>query len=391
NDTLGHGVGDALIKACGDRLMAVVRKDDTVARFGGDEFVLLAENLSNASDAAVVAEKVLACCAEPFVIGERELHISASIGVGMYPEDGTDAETLLKNADTAMYRAKDKGRGAYEFYAAQMNAQGSERLMLESGLRRAMERGELELHYQPKMDLATQRIAGVEALMRWRHPVLGLVSPAQFIPIAEETGLIVPMGKWALLTACGDARDWQERGLPAVQMSVNLSPRQLSSTSLIDDIDEVLNATGLSPALLELEITETAVMKNPEQAAILLQQIRDMGVGLAIDDFGTGYSSLSYLRRFPLTTVKIDRSFVKDLSRDRDAEALTDGIVTLAHGLRMRVVAEGVETEEQLAYLRAHQCDEIQGYWLCKPMPAEDVCKFMARHLRNQFAAPAAA
>jgi diguanylate cyclase (GGDEF)-like protein len=260
NDSLGHGAGDAMIKACGERLSKVLREDDSVARFGGDEFVLVLENLSKASDAAIVAEKVLACCAEPFVIDERELHVSASIGVSIYPEDGTDGEALLKNADTAMYRAKDKGRGNYQFYAAQMNAQGTERLMLESGLRRAAERGELELHYQPKMSLATQGIVGVEALMRWRHPVLGMVSPAQFIPIAEETGLIESMGRWAIEQACADARDWQERGLPAVQMSVNLSPRQLNSRTLIADIASALKATGLEAGLLELEITEGAMM-----------------------------------------------------------------------------------------------------------------------------------
>ena len=391
NDTLGHGVGDALIKACADRLSSVLREDDAVARFGGDEFVLVVENLSKASDAAVIAEKVLACCAEPFVIDGRELHVTASIGVSVYPEDGADGEALLKNADTAMYRAKDKGRGGHEFYAAQMNAQGTERLMLESGLRRAMERNELEMHYQPKMDLRTQRIVGVEALMRWRHPVLGLVSPAQFIPIAEETGLIVHMGLWALRTACNEARDWQRRGLPPVQMSVNLSVRQFASPTLVEDIAQVINDTGTNPELLEMEITESVMMKNPESTAVLLQNIRRLGVGLAIDDFGTGYSSLSYLKRFPLTTVKIDRSFVNDLSHDQDAQALADGIVTLAHGLRMKVVAEGVETAEQLAYLRAHGCDEIQGYWLCKPVPAEDACAFMARHLRTQFAAPVAA
>ena len=391
NDTLGHGVGDALIKTCAERLIGVLRENDTVARFGGDEFVLIVEELSKAGDAIVVADKVLACCALPFAIDGRELHLSASIGVSVYPEDGADGETLLKNADTAMYRAKDKGRDCHEFYAEQMNAQGSERLMLETALRRAMERGELTLHYQPKMDLRTQRIVGVEALMRWRHPELGAISPAQFIPIAEETGLIVPMGLWALQTACADARDWQQRGLPAVQMSVNLSVRQLASPTLIADIADVLADSGLDPNLLELEITESVMMKNPETAAALLQQIRDLGVGLAIDDFGTGYSSLSYLRRFPLTTVKIDRSFVNDLSDDRAAQALTAGIVTLAHGLRMKVVAEGVETVEQRDYLRSHGCDEIQGYWLCKPVPAEDVCAFMARHLRTGFAAPIAA
>ncbi|HUG26082.1 bifunctional diguanylate cyclase/phosphodiesterase [Piscinibacter sp.] len=391
NDTLGHGAGDAMLQACAKRLTTVLRAEDAVARFGGDEFVLVLENLSKASDAAVVADKVLACCAEPFLIDGRELHVTASIGVSVYPDDGTDSETLLKNADTAMYRAKDKGRGGYQFYAAQMNAQGTERLMLECGLRHAVERGELALHYQPKMDLRTQRIVGVEALMRWRHPVLGMVSPAQFIPIAEETGLIVAMGKWALQTACAEAVGWQARGLPPVQMSVNLSPRQLNSPTLIGDIAQILASTRLDPALLELEITEGLMMQNPEHAAALFQQVRDMGVGLAIDDFGTGYSSLSYLKRFPLTTVKIDRSFVNDLPQDADAQALTTGIVTLAHGLRMKVVAEGVETAAQLDYLRANGCDEIQGYHLCRPVASEDVCKFMARHLRNAFDVPAAA
>jgi predicted signal transduction protein with EAL and GGDEF domain len=369
----------------------VLREDDTVARFGGDEFVLLVENLSNANDASVLAERALASCAAPFLVDGHELHVSASIGVSVYPEDGGDAETLLKNADTAMYRAKDKGPGIYQFYTAQMNAQSAERLMLESSLRRALERGELELHYQPKMNLQTEGIVGVEALMRWRHPELGMVSPAQFIPIAEETGLIEAMGRWALETACTDSRAWQKRGLPAIQMSVNLSPRQLGSPALITDIAAILDASGLEPSLLELEITEGAMMKNPEHAAMLFQQIRDMGVGLAIDDFGTGYSSLSYLRRFPLTTVKIDRSFVNDISQEAHGQALTDGIITLAHGLGMKVVAEGVETTAQLAHLRIRGCDEIQGYWLCKPVPADEVCKFMARHLRNQFVAPIAA
>lgn len=386
NDSLGHGIGDALIKACGERLSHALREDDTVARFGGDEFVLLLENLSNSSDAVVLAERALASCAKPFSIDGHELLVTASLGVSVYPEDGTDAETLLKNADTAMYRAKDRGTGTYQFYAPQMSAQGVERLRLEGALRHAMERGELVLHYQPKMNLRTQGIVGVEALMRWQHPELGMISPLQFIPIAEENGLIEAMGKWALERACADARAWQERGLPAVQMSVNLSPRQLGSLTLLADVGTILKDTGLDPSLLELEITESAMMKNPEHAVVLLQQIRDLGVGLAIDDFGTGYSSLSYLRRFPLTAVKIDRSFINDLSHNADAQALTDSIITLAHGLRMKVVAEGVETEAQIAHLRIRGCDEIQGYWLCKPMPAEEVCKFMARHLSKQFA-----
>ncbi|HKX44996.1 MAG TPA: EAL domain-containing protein [Burkholderiaceae bacterium] len=391
NDTLGHGVGDELIKAYGERLSAALREDDTVARFGGDEFVLLLENLSDAGDAALLVERVQDCCARPFVIDGHELHVSSSLGVSIFPEDGDDAETLLKNADTAMFLAKDTGPGGHRFYASQMNAQSSERLKLEAALRRALERGELEMHYQPKMNLGTQDIVGVEALMRWRHPELGMISPAKFIPIAEETGLIEAMGKWALERACSDLRAWQQRGLLPVQMSVNLSPRQLSSPTLIADIDAVLTRSGVDPSLLELEITEGAMMTNPEHAAVLLQQIRSLGVDLAIDDFGTGYSSLSYLRRFPLTAVKIDRSFINDLSHDADAQALTDGIITLAHGLRMKVVAEGVETPAQVAHLRIHGCDEIQGYWLCKPVPADELCRFLARHQSKQFAAPMAA
>jgi diguanylate cyclase (GGDEF)-like protein/PAS domain S-box-containing protein len=391
NDTLGHGVGDEMIKTCGERLTALLREDDVVARFGGDEFVLLLENLSSANDAAVLAEKVLACCAEPFVIEGRELHVSASVGVSIYPDNGGDVEALLKNADTAMYRAKERGRNTFRFYAAKMNAQSTERLILESALRHAVERGELEMHYQPKMNLQTRRIVGVEALMRWHHPVLGMIPPVQFIPIAEEIGLIVSMGRWALERACADARAWRNYGLPDVLMSVNLSPRQFESQTLVADIRGILEASGLEPALLELEITEGAVMENPEYAANLLRTIRDMGVGLAIDDFGTGYSSLSYLKLFPLSTVKIDRSFINDLSQDADARALIDGIITLAHGLRMKVVAEGVETEAQLDYLRIRGCDEVQGYWLCKPVPADEARNFMARHLRNQFAPSVAA
>ena len=385
NDTLGHGVGDEMIKICGQRLAALLRDTDVVARFGGDEFVLLMENLDSANDAAVVAERVLQRCAEPFVIGGRELHVSASVGVSIYPENGGDAEILLKNADTAMYRAKEKGRNTYRFYAAKMNAQSTEQLMLESALRHALDRGELEMHYQPKMNLRTQSIVGVEALMRWHHPVLGLIPPVQFIPIAEELGLIVSMGKWALGKACADALAWQKHGLPEVLMSVNLSPRQFESRTLITDIEAVLDASGLDPSLLELELTESAMMADPQNAVTLLQTIRDMGVGLAMDDFGTGYSSLSYLKHFPLSTVKIDRSFINDLSQDADARALIDGIITLAHGLRMKVVAEGVETEVQINYLHSRGCDEAQGYWLCRPMPADEARDFMARHLRNQF------
>jgi diguanylate cyclase (GGDEF)-like protein len=391
NDSLGHGVGDMMIRVCGERLRALLREDDSVARFGGDEFVLLLENLSSPSDAAVLAQKALACFEEPVLTEGHELHVSASIGVSVYPEDGSNAETLVKNADTAMYRAKDKGRGTYCFYTSQMNAQGAERLILECGLRRAVERGELELHYQPKMDLREQRIVGVEALMRWRHPSLGLVSPAQFIPIAEETGLIEPIGRWALERACTDAMAWVRDGLPALQMAVNLSPRQLGSRAIINDIRVILDGTGFPAERLELEITEGAMMKNPEHAVKMLEGIRAMGVGLAIDDFGTGYSSLSYLKRFPLSTVKIDRSFINDLSEDADAQALVDSIITLAHGLRMKVVAEGVETMVQLDHLRHRGCDEVQGYLLCKALPRDELFRFVLRHIGTPFASPIAA
>ena len=388
NDTLGHGVGDAMIKTCAERLKSRLRSEDLVARFGGDEFVLVLENLTSVGDATVVAQKVLASCTEPFVIEGHELHVGSSIGISVYPEDGADAETLLKNADLAMYRAKDSGRGTYRYYDPHMNAGSTERLMLEGALRRAVERGELEVHYQPKMALQDGRIVGMEALLRWRHPVLGMISPAQFIPIAEETGLIETMGKWALEQACAQARAWLDSGLPPVQMAVNLSPRQLDSFSLADTVADVLRSTGLPPSMLELEITESAMMKNTEHAIALMQKLRDMGVCLAIDDFGTGYSSLSYLRRFPLSTVKIDRSFVNDLSHSSDAQALVDGIIKLAHSLRMKVVAEGVETQAQLDYLAARGCDDIQGFWLCKPVAAEDASAFLTRPLRTQKFTP---
>jgi diguanylate cyclase (GGDEF)-like protein/PAS domain S-box-containing protein len=388
NDTLGHGIGDAMIKMCAERLKSRLRAGDMVARFGGDEFVLVLEDLSSVGDAAAVAQKMQACCAEPFIIEAHELHVGSSIGISVYPEDGTDTETLLKNADLAMYRAKDSGRGTYRFYDPRMYVGSSERLMLESALRRAVERHELALHYQPKMALSDGRIVGMEALLRWRHPTLGMISPAQFIPIAEETGLIEEMGKWALEEACVQTRAWQQQGLPPVQMAVNLSPRQLDNFTLVETVEAVLKRSGLPPSMLELEITESAMMKNTDHAITLMQKLRDMGVCLAMDDFGTGYSSLSYLTRFPLSTVKIDRSFINDLSHSNDAQALVDGIIKLAHSLRMKVVAEGVQTQDQLDYLTARHCDQIQGFWLCKPVPAEEAASFLARPLRTQQFAP---
>jgi len=390
NDSLGHSAGDVLLRACADRLRQGVRESDTVARFGGDEFVLVLEDLDSASDVITPLTHVLSQFSAPFEVNGRELPTTASIGISMFPEDGQDVETLLMNADAAMYRAKERGPGNHHFYSAQMIAQSQQRLALQSCLPRALERGELFLLYQPKLDLLSGRVTGVEALMRWRHPSLGLISPLQFIPIAEDTGLIVSFGHWALEVACRDARAWQDNGHP-IQVSVNLSARQLDRPQLAEEVAQVMAAARLDPGQLELEITESGVMRNPTQAAARLQELRDLGVSLAIDDFGTGYSSLSYLRTFPLSTLKIDRSFVKDLPADEDAAALTAGIIGLAHRLRMKVVAEGVETLEQLAYLRNNGCDEIQGYYLSKPITADEMARFLERDLRHLVTPVAAA
>lgn len=390
NDSLGHSAGDMLLRACADRLRDSVRESDTVARFGGDEFVVILEGLNSAADVVPPLTKILARFNAPFEINGRELTTTASIGVSMYPDDGQDVETLLMHADAAMYRAKEKGAGTYEFHSAQGSSQGQQRLLLESSLHRALEREELFLVYQPKLELATGRITGVEALMRWQHPTLGLVSPVQFIPIAEDTGLIESMGQWALEVACRDALRWQNEGHP-VQVSVNLSSRQLNRPRLVEEVAQILAQSGLEPAMLELEITESGVMRNPTRAAAQLRELRDLGVSLAIDDFGTGYSSLSYLQRFPLGTLKIDRSFIKDLPGDEDAAALTAGIIGLAQRLRMKVVAEGVETLEQLGFLRTNHCDQIQGYYLSKPITAGEMSRFLARDVRNLVSPVAAA
>ena len=389
NDSLGHSAGDVLLRACANRLREGVRLSDTVARFGGDEFVLVLEGLDNADDVIAPLAKVVSLFSRPFEVKGRELPTTASIGISLFPDDGQDVETLLMNADAAMYRAKGMGPGNHHFYSSQMSAQGQQQLALESCLPRALERDELFLVYQPKLDLTTGIVTGVEALMRWSHPTMGLVSPLQFIPIAEDIGLIDSMGHWALEVACRDARTWNDQGHP-IQVSVNLSARQLNRPLLAEEVAQVVARAGLLPAQLELEITESGVMHNPVQAALRLRELRDLGVSLAIDDFGTGYSSLSYLRNFPLSTLKIDRSFIKDLPIDEAAAALTAGIIALARSLRMKVVAEGVETREQLGYLRVNGCDEIQGYYLSKPITADEMSQFLERDLRN-FVTPSVA
>jgi len=371
NDTLGHEVGDTLLRDVSQRLLQNLRASDTVARLGGDEFVVLLEEVNAPVFIAGVARKLIDALTQGFALAGREYHISASIGVSTYPDDARSAAELLKNADIAMYRAKEQGRNTFEFYAAQHNVHSVERLGLESGLRRALERGELVLHYQPQVDLASGRVVGTEALVRWEHPKHGLLTPASFIDIAEETGLIVPIGQWVLHAACSTQRAWREAGLGRLRMSINLSPRQFMHEGLMSDIAAIVRLSGGDPALIELEITEGMVMQDPERAVTLLRDMRQIGVHVAIDDFGTGHSSLAYLKRFPVDNLKIDRSFIADIPADRGDAAITQAIIAMAHSLGLKVIAEGVETQEQFDFLAAQGCDEYQGYFFARPMSEE--------------------
>jgi diguanylate cyclase (GGDEF)-like protein len=372
NDTLGHDAGDHVLKEVAQRLLDCLRESDTAGRLGGDEFVVLIEELSQPLHVAGVSQKILAAVAKPFILDTQEFHITASVGISTYPDDSKDTQSLLKNADIAMYRAKEQGGSNFQFYSAQMNVHTVERMEMESDLRRAVERNELLLHYQPKVDIGSGRITGMEALVRWQQPGKALILPAQFIPLAEETGLIVPIGQWVLETACAQNKAWQEHGLPPLRISVNLSVRQFAHKNLVQDVARVLSETGIDPILLELEITESMVTHNPEQAVKLLVELKAMGIQLSIDDFGTGYSSLSYLKRFPIDSVKIDRSFIQDLPADSNDAAITRAIIAMAHSLKLKVIAEGVETEEQLRFLRDHDCDEMQGYYFSRPLPEDD-------------------
>ncbi|HEY5292469.1 MAG TPA: EAL domain-containing protein [Burkholderiales bacterium] len=371
NDTLGHEAGDRVLKEVAQRLLGCLREGDTVGRLGGDEFVVLIEELPEPLHVAAVAQKILAAVVKPFIVGAQEFNITASIGISTYPDDSEDMPGLLKNADISMYRAKEQGKNNYQFYSALMNVHTVERLALESGLRRALERKEFLLHYQPKVDIASGRITGMEALVRWQQRATELIPPGQFIALAEETGLIVPIGAWVLETACARNQLWREQGLPPLRMAVNLSARQFAHENLLQDVARALDETGLDPAALEFEITESMVMHDPERAVKLLSRLKDLGVYLSIDDFGTGYSSLSYLKRFPLDSVKIDSSFIRDIPGNADDAAITRAIIAMAHSLRLKVIAEGVETEEQLSFLREHGCDEMQGYHFSKPLPED--------------------
>ncbi len=371
NDTLGHEAGDALLREAAKRLQDCVRAGDTVARLGGDEFTVIMPNLGSARNAPAVAQRIIQSLCQPFHLEDRDAFVSASIGITSYPDDGGDSQTLLKNADAAMYRAKEQGKATYQFFTAELNRENHVRLAIKNGLDMALERQEFVLYYQPKVSLATDAITGVEALLRWRNKDMGMVDPSRFIPVMEETGMIAPVGEWVMEAACRQYRAWREQGLPDLRVAVNLSVRQIRQPGLAKTVQDVLDRTGVPPAGLELEITESMIMKDTERAVTTLQELHEMGVTLAIDDFGTGYSSLSYLKRFPLHTIKIDRSFVRDLATDSDDVEIVRTIISMGHSLRRRVVAEGVETKRQREALRQLRCDEIQGYLISAPVPPE--------------------
>jgi len=376
NDTYGHDIGDKFLQVFAKCLHQEVRDTDTIARFGGDEFAVILEDVHHVEDVAHIAEKLLKTLARPYEIDQREFFVTTSIGISVFPDDATDAQSLLKNADAAMYRAKDFGRNNYQFYSQDLSTKAMERLTLENDLRRALEHEELLIHYQPQIDLKTRRVIAVEALLRWQHPELGLISPAKFIPVAEETGLIIPIGEWVLHMACVQVRAWQEAGM-AVPVTVNLSGRQFVDGSLASTIVRTIDEIDLPPSLLELEITEGVVMHNPQTATQTLEQVNDYGVRIAIDDFGTGYSSLSNLKSYPIDTIKIDRSFIRDITTDPDDASIVQAIIAMAHSMGLQVVAEGVETEDQLAFLEKNQCDCVQGFLFSPPLPADKAWEFL--------------
>ncbi len=377
NDTMGHGVGDRVLQEAARRLLAAVRSSDLVARLGGDEFVLLLEESHDDGDLVEIAQKILKSFEPTFTVDGQELALSASLGICTFPSDGEDAATLLSNADIAMYRAKDQGRNRFCFYAAELNTLSQERLSLEAGLRHALDRGEIEIFYQPKIGFGSGRVSGVEALIRWRHPQLGLLLPDRFVALAEEIGVIIPIGYWTLNRVCERARVWQEMGMP-LPVAVNLCASQFHERDLVTELAAIFKATGVSPGTIELEITESMVMRDPDRAGKIMESLRAMGVRISIDDFGTGHSSLGYLKRFPIDRLKVDRLFVRDLPHNGDDVAITRAVIAMAHSLRMTVVAEGVESKDQFDLLRAEGCDEFQGYYCRPPLEEEDLLRFLA-------------
>jgi diguanylate cyclase (GGDEF)-like protein len=380
NDSLGHAAGNQLLQLVAKRLEHAVREGDTVARMGGDEFVVLLPQLNKEGDAVRIARKLLAAFREPFTLGKRQLYVTTSIGVALYPRDGHQPDTLLRNADAAMYGAKDKGRNTYAVYTPGLNEKAHEWLELESALHSAIGR-ELVVHYQPKVDVRTGRVVGVEALVRWQHPALGLLGPDKFIPLAEESGLIAPLGEWVLETACAQAKEWQDAGYPRISVAVNLSARQFQLQPVADMVAAALRRTGLDPKLLELELTESLALQGDQSTYRTLDELKQMGVSCSVDDFGVGYSNFGYLDNLPIDKIKIDKGFVSKITTSGDKPALVVGIIALGRGLGLDVVAEGVETHEQLEFLAAHGCDQIQGYVFSRPLPADELSSLLMLEL----------
>jgi diguanylate cyclase (GGDEF)-like protein/PAS domain S-box-containing protein len=383
NDSLGHPTGDKLLQSIAKRLVGCVRNSDTVSRQGGDEFVVLLSETEQPEDAAISALRILQAVAEAHNIEQHDLHVTTSIGVSVFPDDGQDAETLIKNADTAMYQAKENGRQSYQFFRPAMTVQAVERQSIEENLRRALERQEFTLHYQPKINLRTGDVTGAEALIRWVHPVRGSVSPAQFIPVAEDCGLILPIGRWVLREACKQAQSWVEAGLHLGSMAVNISSMEFRADNFLESVFAILSETGLDPKSLELELTESVLMKRAESAASVLKALRARGVQIAVDDFGTGYSSLSYLRKFPIDALKIDQSFVRQITSTPDDTTIVTAVISMGRSLKLRVVAEGVETQEELAFLQTHLCDEAQGYYFSRPVLPQHFATLLKNGIRE--------
>jgi diguanylate cyclase (GGDEF)-like protein len=379
NDSLGHDVGDRLLVEASRRIKAVIRDSDTLARLGGDEFTVVLSTLARCEDAALVADKVIEAMHAAFHIGGNEVYIGASVGIAVYPRDGEDFVTLTKNADAAMYLAKQAGRGRYAFFTAEMQQANARRLALEAGLRSALDLNQLHLQYQPKLDIDTQRVLGLEALLRWTHPQLGAVPPGEFIALAEEIGVIVPIGKWVLENACAQLKEWREAGHPQLRLSLNLSARQFQHEGLVDEVRQVLARLELAPEALEFELTESLLMDDAGRSLEVIQALRGLGSSISIDDFGTGYSSLSYLKKFPIQALKIDRSFVRDIATDPDDAAIVRAIVSLADRLRLQVVAEGVEDSAQHEFLRREGCRLVQGYYYARPMDPDQVLAYLRR------------
>jgi len=377
NDSLGHNAGDRLLITVADRLKSCVRKTDVVSRFGGDEFTVILEGLTAAKDAASVAQKILEALLPPFDLDGHEVYVTASLGISMYPHDGGTTDELLRYADTAMYRAKEQGRNTYQYFTADMNKRAFEMLAFRNSLHKALDNEEFLIHYQPLVDLRSQRIIGAEALIRWEHPQYGLVYPGRFIPLAEETELIIPIGEWVLRTACEKCKLWNEQGHGPIGISINISARQFQQRELPHVVDSILSETDLDPGLLSLELTEGSLMDDTHVASSMLFMLKEMGVRISIDDFGTGYSSLSYLKRFPIETLKIAQTFVVDITKDSDSAAIAAAIIALSHSLHMDVIAEGVETREQLLFLLEQGCDIVQGNYISFPIPADEVDVFL--------------